>query len=135
MKYNLEIVKKFIQNNDFIGLNEIINTIINKEEHNFKDLEILKCILDSSTIAFESKEKLKFLYLKYKKEIEERIFSGISSMSEETKNMVQKEQMINLKPLVSVEKNSAFINLKTIVLIVVLTILVIVAVSFLTLRG
>ena len=127
--YNLDKAKQLIENRDFDNLNILLTNLINNEIHTFKDMEILKCILDSDCVSLESKQKIKVLYLKYKKEIEERIFSGDS-----VKNVPYTES-IDIKP--SSEKNDdfAFINFKTVILIIILTILVIGAITFLTLRG
>ena len=128
--YNLSMVQQLLENNKFEELNNVLVWIVNNDNHTFKDLEILKCFLDSDKISIESKQKIKYLYLKIKKEIEEKIFSGNLQTKKESS-----VENIALKPSTSIESDSAFVNFKTVILVVFLTIAVVVAVSFLTLRG
>ncbi len=131
IEYNLDNVKEFITNNDFNSLNLVINSMLNKKQHSFNDLEIIKFILDTNNISLASKEKLKFLYLKYKKEIEEKIFTGEVKLSKTT---LYDDYVV--KPLhIQTNNNSAFVNFKTTILIILLTIVVVIAISFITLRG
>ena len=40
MKYNLEIVKKYLDESDFEALNNILYAIMNSDEHTLEDLTI-----------------------------------------------------------------------------------------------
>ncbi len=128
--YSLDTVKQLIQNNDFDNLNILLTEMVNNETHTLKDIEILKYLLDSENIAVQSKQNIKVLYLKYKKEIEERIFSGNNNVK-----ITPYTDNFDLKPSEKKEDDFAFVSFKSVVLIISLTILVIAAVSFLTIRG
>lgn len=136
-KYNIDNIKEYIENDEFDNLNNVIDNIVNSSNHTFNDLEVLKCLIDSPKIAVESKNKLKYLYLKYKKEIEERIFSGETLKNEIKKvyNTNKDNEMLDIKPSNVPEDSFAYVNYKTIILIIFLIVLIIGAVTFLTIRG
>ena len=50
MKYNLELVKKYLDESDFEALNNILYAIMNKGEHTLEDLTIL-CYFSVMTIT------------------------------------------------------------------------------------
>ena len=131
-EYNIEDITAFLEESNFDKLNEAINTIISKSSHDFKDLEIIKMISSSDTVSISSKEQLKLLYLRYKKEIEEKIFSGESKMP----NTINDDDLeLKLMPSQKITTSGAYVNFKTNLLIICLTIAVIIAVAFLTLKG
>lgn len=131
-EYNIEDITAFLEESNFEKLNEAINTIISKSSHDFKDLEIIKMISSSDTVSISSKEQLKLLYLRYKKEIEEKIFSGESKMP----NTINDDDLeLKLMPSQKITTSGAYVNFKTNLLIICLTIAVIIAVAFLTLKG
>lgn len=131
-EYNIEDITAFLEESNFDKLNEAINTIVSKTNHDFKDLEIIKMISSSDAVSISSKEQLKLLYLRYKKEIEEKIFSGESKMP----NTINDDDLeLKLMPSQKITTSSAYVNFKTNLLIICLTIAVIIAVAFLTLKG
>lgn len=135
-KYNIDDIIMYIENGKYDEINEIVNKIISSKEHCFNDLEVLNCLINSQKIAFDSKEKMKTLYLEYKKDIEERILSNRKNNYEIDELSVynRNDKKINIEP--TLESNtSAYVELKTVALIVGLTILVIIVVTYLTLRG
>ena len=131
-EYNIEDVSAFLQELDFNKLNETINNIISKPSHDFKDLEILKLISSSDAVSLGSKEQLKILYLRYKKEIEEKIFSGESKMPN---TIDDNDYELKLMPSQRIVASSAYVNFKTTILIICLTVAVIIAIAILTLKG
>ena len=50
MKYNLELVKKYLDESDFEALNNILYAIMNKGEHTLEDLTILEFLSDDPRI-------------------------------------------------------------------------------------
>ena len=53
MKYNLELVKKYLDESDFEALNNILYAIMNKGEHTLEDLTILEFLSDDPRINKE----------------------------------------------------------------------------------
>lgn len=131
-KYNIEEVNDYLDTYDFDKLNEVMNSIINSSSHDFSDLEIIKLISGSNAVSIESKNELKLLYLRYKKEIEEKIFTGESKLPT---RISDSDYELKLTPSKTSSKSEAFINFNTTLLIIGLTILVIIAVAILTLKG
>ncbi len=129
---NIEEVKDYLDTYDFDKLNEIMNSIITSNEHDFNDLEIIKLISSSSAVSIESKNQLKLLYLKYKKEIEEKIFTGESKLPT---RISDSEYELKLTPSKDTKSSEAYISFNTTLLIIGLTILVIIAIAILTLKG
>ena len=130
--YNIEEINDYLDTYDFDKLNEIMNSIITSNEHDFNDLEIIKAISSSSAVSIESKNQLKLLYLKYKKEIEEKIFAGESKLPT---RISDSEYELKLTPSKEPKNSEAYINFNTTLLIIGLTILVIIAIAGLTLKG
>ena len=130
--YNIEEINDYLDTYDFDKLNEIMNSIITSSEHDFNDLEVIKLISSSSAVSIESKNQLKLLYLKYKKEIEEKIFSGESKLPTRISDT---EYELKLTPSKDTKSSEAYINFNTTLLIIGLTILVIIAIAVLTLKG
>ena len=130
--FNIEEVKDCLDTYDFDKLNQIMNSIIKSNEHDFDDLEIIKLISTSNIVSIDSKNQLKLLYLRYKKEIEEKIFSGESKLPTRINDS---DYELRLTPSKREHSSEAFINFNTSMLIIGLTILVIIAISFLTIRG
>lgn len=131
-EYNIEDINVFLEELNFDKLNEAINSIVSKSSHDFKDLEILKLVSSSDAVSVASKEQLKILYLRYKKEIEEKIFAGESKLPH---TIDDSDYELKLMPSQKIATSSAYVNFKTTLLIIGLTIAVIIAIAILTLKG
>lgn len=72
MKYNLELVKKCLDESDFEALNNILYAIMNKSEHTLEDLTILEFLSDDPRIDKESAQVVKEYSNKVVEELKEK---------------------------------------------------------------
>lgn len=72
MKYNLELVKKLLDESDFEALNNILYAIMNKGEHTLEDLSILAFLSDDPRIDKESAQVVKEYSNKVVEELKEK---------------------------------------------------------------
>ena len=72
MKYNLELVKKYLDESDFEALNSILYAIMNKGEHTLEDLTILEFLSDDPRIDKESAQVVKEYSNKVVEELKEK---------------------------------------------------------------
>lgn len=72
MKYNLELVKKCLDESDFEALNNILYAIMNKGEHTLEDLTILEFLSDDPRIDKESAQVVKEYSNKVVEELKEK---------------------------------------------------------------
>ena len=72
MKYNLELVKKYLDESDFEALNNILYAIMNKGEHTLEDLTILEFLSDDPRINKESAQIVKEYSNKVVEELKEK---------------------------------------------------------------
>lgn len=72
MKYNLELVKKYLDESDFEALNSILYAIMNKGEHTLEDLTILEFLSDDPRINKESAQVVKEYSNKVVEELKEK---------------------------------------------------------------
>lgn len=72
MKYNLELVKKYLDESDFEALNNILYAIMNKGEHTLEDLTILEFLSDDPRINKESAQVVKEYSNKVVEELKEK---------------------------------------------------------------
>ncbi len=72
MKYNLEIVKKYLDESDFEALNNILYAIMNSDEHTLEDLTILEFLSDDPRINKESAQVVKEYSNKVVEELKEK---------------------------------------------------------------
>lgn len=72
MKYNLELVKKYLDESDFEALNNILYAIMNKGEHTLEDLSILEFLSDDPRINKESAQVVKEYSNKVVEELKEK---------------------------------------------------------------
>lgn len=72
MKYNLELVKKYLDESDFEALNNILYAIMNKGEHTLEDLTILEFLSDDPRIDKESAQVVKEYSNKVVEELKEK---------------------------------------------------------------
>ena len=110
MKYNLELVKKYLDESDFEALNNILYAIMNKGEHTLEDLTILEFLSDDPRINKESAqvvEELKEKQILEAEEIkeeaveEEKKKEGVVTPLVEEPNKLEKVEPItnNSKPI------------------------------------
>lgn len=72
MKYNLELVKKYLDESDFEALNSILYAIMNSDEHTLEDLTILEFLSDDPRINKESAQVVKEYSNKVVEELKEK---------------------------------------------------------------
>lgn len=72
MKYNLELVKKYLDESDFEALNNILYAIMNSDEHTLEDLSILEFLSDDPRIDKESAQVVKEYSNKVVEELKEK---------------------------------------------------------------
>lgn len=72
MKYNLELVKKLLDESNFEALNNILYAIMNKGEHTLEDLSILAFLSDDPRIDKESAQVVKEYSNKVVEELKEK---------------------------------------------------------------
>lgn len=72
MKYNLELVKKYLDESNFEALNNILYAIMNKGEHTLEDLSILEFLSDDPRIDKESAQVVKEYSNKVVEELKEK---------------------------------------------------------------
>ena len=72
MKYNLELVKKLLDESNFEALNNILYAIMNKGEHTLEDLSILEFLSDDPRIDKESAQVVKEYSNKVVEELKEK---------------------------------------------------------------
>ena len=72
MKYNLELVKKYLDESNFEALNNILYAIMNKGEHTLEDLSILEFLSGDPRIDKESAQVVKEYSNKVVEELKEK---------------------------------------------------------------
>ena len=99
MKYNLELVKKYLDESDFEALNNILYTIMNKGEHTLEDLSILEFLSDDPRIDKESAQVVKEYSNKVVEELKEKQILETEEIKEEAiEEEKEKEEVVT--PLV-----------------------------------
>lgn len=83
MKYNLELVKKYLDESDFEALNNILYAIMNKGEHTLEDLTILEFLSDDPRINKESAQVVKEYSNKVVEELKEKQILEAEEIKEE----------------------------------------------------
>ncbi len=83
MKYNLELVKKYLDESDFEALNNILYAIMNKDEHTLEDLTILEFLSDDPRINKESAQVVKEYSNKVVEELKEKKILEAEEIKEE----------------------------------------------------
>lgn len=83
MKYNLELVKKCLDESDFEALNNILYAIMNKSEHTLEDLTILEFLSDDPRIDKESAQVVKEYSNKVVEELKEKQILEAEEIKEE----------------------------------------------------
>lgn len=83
MKYNLELVKKYLDESDFEALNNILYAIMNKGEHTLEDLTILEFLSDDPRINKESAQIVKEYSNKVVEELKEKQILEAEEIKEE----------------------------------------------------
>lgn len=83
MKYNLELVKKCLDESDFEALNNILYAIMNKGEHTLEDLTILEFLSDDPRIDKESAQVVKEYSNKVVEELKEKQILEAEEIKEE----------------------------------------------------
>ena len=99
MKYNLELVKKYLDESDFEALNNILYAIMNKGEHTLEDLSILEFLSDDPRIDKESAQVVKEYSNKVVEELKEKQILETEEIKEEAiEEEKEKEEVVT--PLV-----------------------------------
>lgn len=99
MKYNLELVKKYLDESDFEALNNILYAIMNKGEHTLEDLTILEFLSDDPRIDKESAQVVKEYSNKVVEELKEKqILEAEEIKKEAVEEEKKKEEVVT--PLV-----------------------------------
>lgn len=83
MKYNLELVKKYLDESDFEALNNILYAIMNSDEHTLEDLSILEFLSDDPRIDKESAQVVKEYSNKVVEELKEKQILETEEIKEE----------------------------------------------------
>ena len=83
MKYNLELVKKYLDESDFEALNNILYAIMNSDEHTLEDLTILEFLSDDPRINKESAQIVKEYSNKVVEELKEKQILEAEEIKEE----------------------------------------------------
>lgn len=99
MKYNLEIVKKYLDESDFEALNNILYAIMNKGEHTLEDLTILEFLSDDPRINKESAQVVKEYSNKVVEELKEKQILEAEEIKEEAVEEEKKKEEV-VTPLV-----------------------------------
>ena len=99
MKYNLELVKKYLDESDFEALNNILYAIMNSDEHTLEDLTILEFLSDDPRIDKESAQIVKEYSNKVVEELKEKqILEAEEIKKEAVEEEKKKEEVVT--PLV-----------------------------------
>ena len=99
MKYNLEIVKKYLDESDFEALNNILYAIMNSDEHTLEDLTILEFLSDDPRIDKESAQVVKEYSNKVVEELKEKQILEAEKIKEEAVEEEKKKEEV-VTPLV-----------------------------------
>ncbi len=99
MKYNLELVKKYLDESDFEALNNILYAIMNSDEHTLEDLSILEFLSDDPRIDKESAQVVKEYSNKVVEELKEKQILETEEIKEEAIEEEKKEEEV-VTPLV-----------------------------------
>lgn len=99
MKYNLELVKKYLDESDFEALNNILYAIMNKGEHTLEDLTILEFLSDDPRINKESAQVVKEYSNKVVEELKEKQILEVEEIKEEAVEEEKKKEEV-VTPLV-----------------------------------
>lgn len=99
MKYNLEIVKKYLDESDFEALNNILYAIMNSDEHTLEDLTILEFLSDDPRINKESAQVVKEYSNKVVEELKEKQILEAEEIKEEAVEEEKKKEEV-VTPLV-----------------------------------
>ena len=99
MKYNLELVKKYLDESDFEALNSILYAIMNKGEHTLEDLTILEFLSDDPRINKESAQVVKEYSNKVVEELKEKQILEAEEIKEEAVEEEKKKEGV-VTPLV-----------------------------------
>lgn len=99
MKYNLELVKKYLDESDFEALNNILYAIMNKGEHTLEDLTILEFLSDDPRINKESAQVVKEYSNKVVEELKEKQILEAEEIKEEAVEEFKKKEGV-VTPLV-----------------------------------
>lgn len=99
MKYNLELVKKYLDESDFEALNNILYAIMNKGEHTLEDLTILEFLSDDPRIDKESAQVVKEYSNKVVEELKEKQILEAEEIKEEAVEEEKKKEGV-VTPLV-----------------------------------
>lgn len=99
MKYNLELVKKYLDESDFEALNNILYAIMNKGEHTLEDLSILEFLSDDPRIDKESAQVVKEYSNKVVEELKEKQILETEEIKEEAIEEEKKKEEV-VTPLV-----------------------------------
>lgn len=99
MKYNLELVKKCLDESDFEALNNILYAIMNKGEHTLEDLTILEFLSDDPRIDKESAQVVKEYSNKVVEELKEKQILEAEEIKEEAIEEEKKKEEV-VTPLV-----------------------------------
>lgn len=99
MKYNLELVKKYLDESDFEALNNILYAIMNKGEHTLEDLTILEFLSDDPRINKESAQVVKKYSNKVVEELKEKQILEAEEIKEEAVEEEKKKEEV-VTPLV-----------------------------------
>lgn len=99
MKYNLELVKKYLDESDFEALNNILYAIMNKGEHTLEDLTILEFLSDDPRIDKESAQVVKEYSNKVVEELKEKQILETEEIKEEAIEGEKKKEEV-VTPLV-----------------------------------
>lgn len=99
MKYNLELVKKYLDESDFEALNNILYAIMNSDEHTLEDLSILEFLSDDPRIDKESAQVVKEYSNKVVVELKEKQILETEEIKEEAIEEEKKKEEV-VTPLV-----------------------------------
>lgn len=99
MKYNLELVKKYLDESDFEALNNILYAIMNSDEHTLEDLSILEFLSDDPRIDKESAQVVKEYSNKVVEELKEKQILETEEIKEEAIEEEKKKEEV-VTPLV-----------------------------------
>ncbi len=99
MKYNLELVKKYLDESDFEALNNILYAIMNSDEHTLEDLTILEFLSDDPRINKESAQVVKEYSNKVVEELKEKQILEAEEIKEEAVEEEKKKEEV-VTPLI-----------------------------------
>lgn len=99
MNYNLELVKKLLDESDFEALNNILYAIMNSDEHTLEDLSILEFLSDDPRIDKESAQVVKEYSNKVVEELKEKQILETEEIKEEAIEEEKKKEEV-VTPLV-----------------------------------